>query len=234
MKIAIMQPYLFPYFGYFQLINSVDKFIIYDDVNFIKQGWINRNRILINGVVSYFTIPVKDISSFNKINNTFVCDFPRFKKKFIKQIEQNYCKSENFDVGIQYVKNVLEYDGEYISELAIRSVLELTKTIGLERKFFTSSKTFKNKESLERADRIISIVKELGATDYINSEGGKQLYKKEQFKEYDVNLHFLKPQLLSYPQIHNDTFQPGLSIIDVIMNNSIKKVSDLITHYQLD
>ena len=72
MKLAIMQPYLFPYLGYFQLIAAVDKFVFYDDVNFIKNGWINRNRLLISGKVNYITIPLSGASSFLKINQVLV------------------------------------------------------------------------------------------------------------------------------------------------------------------
>ena len=90
MKLAIMQPYLFPYIGYYQLINSVDKFIIYDDVNFIKQGWLNRNSILVNGKRNLFTVPLENQSSFTKINETLINQkfYPIWKKKFSRQLNK--------------------------------------------------------------------------------------------------------------------------------------------------
>lgn len=89
MKIAIMQPYIFPYIGYFQLINAVDKFIIYDDVNYIKQGWINRNKILLNNEDYLFTFPLKNASSYKKINEIELSEnlYSKWKIKFFKTLE---------------------------------------------------------------------------------------------------------------------------------------------------
>ena len=84
MKLAIMQPYIFPYLGYFQLLNSVDHFVFYDDVNFIKGGWVNRNQLLINNQNKFFTVPLKKIISFTPINEVEIHKklYPNWRSKF--------------------------------------------------------------------------------------------------------------------------------------------------------
>ncbi len=74
MKLAIMQPYFFPYIGYFQLINTVDEFVVYDNIEFTKKGWINRNRILVNGKDEYITLPIKKDSDFLHVKDRFLAE----------------------------------------------------------------------------------------------------------------------------------------------------------------
>src|SRR5690554_5438915 len=124
MRIAVMQPYLFPYIGYFQLIQAVDKFVFYDDVNFIKKGWINRNRILINNKDLSFSVPLNKVSQNKTINETFLNldTFEEWKEKFIKTIGQNYKKAPYFDGVSEVINNILNTKCNTISDLAIESV----------------------------------------------------------------------------------------------------------------
>src|SRR5208283_1135183 len=123
MKLAIMQPYLFPYLGYFQLIAAVDKFVLYDDVAFIKQGWVNRNQILLHGKPHLFSVPLQGASSNKTIRDTLVSfhEYPRWKDKFLKTITLAYSKAPQFEPTRSLLSDVIDSNFGNIGELAWRS-----------------------------------------------------------------------------------------------------------------
>lgn len=227
-----MQPYLFPYIGYFQLINSVDKFVIYKDVAFIKQGWINRNNILSAGKTSLFTVPLQDASSYKLIKDTRVNDdsFPKWKEKFYRTLEVNYAKAPYFSEIFALVKNVLDKETNSISELAEESVISVCSYLGMKTNF-SDSANYQN-GNLKGKDRVIDICKKENADIYINAIGGKELYSKDEFKENNIELFFLSPAKVPYKQL-NDEFTPWLSIIDVLMFNSKEAITGMLTMCEL-
>lgn len=234
MKVAVMQPYIFPYLGYFQLINAVDTFVFYDDVNFIKQGWINRNKILINGQENLFTIPIKRASSFELINQTELHPviYKKWKKKFLKGIEQSYKKAPFFWNVFPVIENLFDKNYNTIADLSMASIKIFANYLGLKTKFEISSDKFSDTKELERAARLKTINKSLKASTYINAIGGIELYSKEDFRQDNIDLKFLKSELKTYPQFNNE-FISGLSIIDVLMFNSKEKVNEMLGNYQL-
>jgi len=231
MKIAVMQPYLFPYLGYFQLINAVDKFIFYDDVNYIKQGWINRNRILMNGKDNMFTISLKDASSFKLINEI---EMNRGNEKLVKTITQAYSKAPYFNDVFPLIGKIFDEANEIkkISTIAQLSVVRVFEYLGITRIFEVSSQVYSHTKHLGRAERLMAICKENGADTYINSYGGQELYSKSEFYEKGIALHFIKNNLPVYKQFKDD-FVPGLSIIDVLMFNSKDEIKEMLNHYEL-
>lgn len=234
-SIAVMQPYIFPYLGYFQLINAVDEFVFYDDVNFIKQGWINRNQLLNNGKPLKFSIPLEKPSSFRPINETKINFnlFAKWKHKFLKTIEQTYTKAPHFEEVYPLVQEVLEVaNGTDISELAIDSNERVCKFLDISTQFYRSSKDFRNTENYDREERLIGICKQLNASRYINALGGQDLYTKTDFKNAGIELSFIKPELKSYKQFEND-FLPGLSIIDILMFNDKSSCQLLLNDFEL-
>ena len=233
MKIAIMQPYLFPYIGYFQLINAVDKFVFYDDVNFIKQGWINRNNILVNNQKFLFSIPVEKISSFKKINQTKVNTniFNKERKKLIKTIEQSYKKAPNYNEVKDFIFPVLNAEFEYIYEYAKKSIIDTLNFLDIKTKIVNTSYIYINNELSSEA-RVIDICKQENASVYINPIGGKYLYKKENFENNNLKLCFVKTEDLKYKQF-GEPFFPNLSIIDVLMFNSKDEVKEMLNKYTL-
>ncbi len=231
-SIAIMQPYFFPYIGYFQLINEVDKFVFYDDVNFINRGWINRNRILINGEAKYITIPCKNVSQNKLINEVEHNLSEREKNKLLKKLRFTYSNAPFFEDVFPVIKKVFNTETEFISEFVIESIKRVTDYLGLECNFKKSSEKYNNQE-LDAADRLIDICKVEGVNHYVNSIGGIKLYNKQYFYENDVKLDFLKPGISEYEQFDHE-FIPGLSIIDVLMFNSVDSIkTDMLTKYQL-
>src|SRR5690554_3981859 len=149
--VAIMQPYFFPYIGYFQLIKAVDKFIFYDDVNFIKNGWINRNRILVNKNANYLTVHLRDASPFKLINEIGLIDN---RPKLSKTIAMAYKKAPYFDAVFPVIEACMNYDTDNISELAIKSILEVSKYLDLNTEFERSSIHYSQSKSKGRTERI--------------------------------------------------------------------------------
>lgn len=234
MKVAIMQPYFFPYIGYFQLIQAVDVFVFYDDVNFIKGGWIHRNRLLLNKTPHFISLPLIKQSSFLRIDEIElnIIKLTDWKKKLFKSLQINYANAPYFDETIKIVEYVLASKTNKISDLASLSVQSVMNYLEIEKKYFNSSQAFSNTKSLGKADRLIKISKEVNCTQYVNMMGGRFLYDKNYFKSNNVQLNFLNPQLVEYSQF-GDSFHPGLSIIDVLMFNSKEEIIKMLNDYQL-
>ena len=233
-RVAIMQPYFFPYLGYFQLIASVEKFIVYDDVAFIKQGWINRNRILVDGSVHTFSIPIDDLSSFRLIKDTEVNGrlFPKWKSKFLKTIDMEYRKAPHFEAARSMIERAVSVESRSIARMAVESILEVSSYLGLTTRMILSSRHYKN-EFLKGRDRVIDICKKESAESYINVPGGMELYTKEDFEREGIELKFIKPVLKPYSQFGKD-FCPGLSMIDVLMFNSPETCRQLVREVELN
>ena len=231
MKIAIIQPYFFPYIGYFQLINVVDKFVIYDDVNFIKRGWVNRNKILVNGQAKLITIPCVKASQNKLINEVEVGLDQKSKNRLLKIFYHAYNKAHFFGDILPLVEETLNIEAQHIGELAAKSIIEVCNFLNIEKKIIPTSTIFQNRE-LKKADRLIDICKISGCQDYINPIGGTKIYTKEYFKEKGINLHFLKSEYTEYRQFDNE-FIPWLSIVDVLMFNAKDQVKELLEAYEI-
>lgn len=228
-----MQPYFFPYIGYFQLINAVDVFVFYDDVNFIKKGYINRNKILVNGTEFLFSIPLTKISQNRLIIDSTINseEYRVWKDKFIQTIEFNYKKAPFFDSIFELICDVIKINDCSISSIAIRSVEKVADYLDLKTTFCLSSNIDKN-VNLEREEKLIEICKKMGAKHYINTIGGAELYSKQNFSQHGIYLNFIKSNSIKYSQF-NDNFIPNLSIIDVLMFNSKEEIFLLLKNYEL-
>lgn len=232
MKLAIMQPYLFPYIGYFQLINTVDKFVIYDDVQYIKGGWINRNRVLVNKKDFLFTFSIKNDSTFLNINQRFFTNnFDRDKIKFLKLIETCYSKAPFYLDTKQLLDLILSTDEKNVSCMITQSLIAICNHLDIGTEFYISSQLNKDNR-LKGQERVININKCLHSNYYINSVGGHDLYSKKQFNNHGIQLLFIQPKFIEYQQF-NHQFVPWLSIIDVLMFNDKYKVKKMLDEYNL-
>jgi hypothetical protein len=229
MKLAIMQPYFFPYIGYFQLVNAVDKFVFYDDVNFIKNGWINRNKILIHGKPAYFTVQLKEASSFKLINQI---EFIENSQKLLKMIRAAYSKAPFFDDVFPVINDGLNVQTKMISELAIQSIQEVCNYLEINAVFEKSSQIYPETKHLSKTQRIQCICENNNADTYINAIGGTDLYSKPFFNNLNVELYFIQSMDIIYKQ-HENQFIPNLSIIDLMMFNSKNKLRDFLNSYVL-
>ncbi len=233
MKLAIMQPYFFPYIGYFQLIANVEKFIFYDDVNYIKQGWINKNNFLISKKAHPFSVPLANQSSFKLISETEINQqlYKKWKVKFLRSIEQSYNKAPYFNEVFHIITKVFEQEYLTISELAIGSIKAMCNYLEIDTQLAVSSQC-SNYVNLSGKDRVIAICKQEGASVYINPVGGQELYDKKVFANAGLELFFLKAKIRKYDQNQLE-FVPGLSILDVIMFNGKRTKNDFLTDFEL-
>ena len=230
MKLAIMQPYFFPYWGYFQLINAADKFIFYDDVNYIKGGWINRNKIVVNNREHLITVPLFGISSFKKINEIQVNDKT---KKILKTIEHAYKKAPNYEDTMQVLNETLKnIDNTTIADLAIKSVKEVCQYLEINTILEKSSIQYNHTSYLKASERILKLCEINEASSYINAAGGKKLYSKEEFQKKGIKLHFIQSHFFRYKQLAEE-FLPGMSIIDLMMFNSPEFLKEQLDNYEL-
>ena len=234
MKIAVMQPYFFPYIGYYQLVNAVEIFVFYDDVNYIKKGFVDRNSILLNGQPFSFKVPCRSVSQNKRINEIEIDmdQFISWKNKFSKTLEAAYKKAPYYNEALELIMSVLDQNHLLISELAIKSIITTFEYLGLKTEFKSSSIQYTNSE-LDRADRLIDICKEENADDYINAAGGKRLYTKDYFRTRGINLYFIKSSTIEYPQYKND-FIAGLSMVDVLMFNNVRDIKNYLNQFELE
>lgn len=226
-----MQPYFFPYLGYFQLINATDTFVFLDDVNYITGGWINRNKILIQGVEKYITIPCRKASQNKLILEVEHKLNGENREYLLRKVQMAYKGAPFFEKIFPIFKEVMYSDLKYISDLALMSIRNVLRYLKIDRTLKVSSKTF-DKRKLKADQRILDICKTVNATTYINMEGGKHLYSKPFFRKHGVDLQFLKPVLPHYNQYNHD-FVGGLSILDVLMFNSADDVRKMLNEYSL-
>lgn len=207
---------------------AVDKFVFYDDVNFIKQGWINRNRILLYEEDYLFTLELKGSSSFKKINDI---EIGNNRDKLLKTFRQAYIKAPYFREVEPLLKVIFESPEKNLAKFIIESNQLIINYLNINTEFLISSSIEKD-NSLKGKLKIIEICRNLGATSYVNAIGGKDLYLESDFINAGLSLKFLQSPHMEYRQFAN-AFIPWLSIIDVMMFNSVYEISKMLDSYDL-
>jgi len=217
MNLAIMQPYFLPYLGYFQLIHAVDKFVIYDDVSYMKSGWINRNRIKNQESPQYITVPVQNGRSGVPIREVLIAKTPNnWKVKMLRTVAQSYARAPFYDEVYPIFENMIYYQLSSIAELDTHIICQICKYLGITTEISKTSSIYENSK-LTSVDRVIDICEKERASQYINAIGGRDLYSYDLFEAKGISLKFLQPILGLYAQ-GGDGFVPGLSILDILMN----------------
>ncbi|ODS40527.1 MAG: hypothetical protein A7315_02515 [Candidatus Altiarchaeales archaeon WOR_SM1_79] len=230
MKIGIVQPYFLPYIGYFALINAVDKFVYLDDVQYIRRGWVNRNRIKLVDNWHYINLPVKKVSLLDNINTVYVVNNEKEINKIKKSVERSYRKAPYYNEVKELIFDLIIPD-ENISRLNIALTDKICNYLDFNTKMYVSSE-IKKDNSLKGESLIINICKILCGDHYINPIGGMELYSKEKFSKHGIKLNFIKMNELVYHQGKSD-FIPDLSIIDVLMWNSKEDIKNMLNNYTL-
>lgn len=233
MTLAIMQPYLFPYIGYWQLINAVDTFVIYDNIQFSKKGWFHRNNILLNGKKTLFSIPLKkDSDSLDVVERYISDDADKEINKIIRQIEIAYKKAPYFKDVFPMIKEIFQNNERNLFQYIYNSVLQICDYLEIDTKIIISS-TIDINHGLKSQDKVIALNKVLNATRYINPIGGTELYEYEKFQNENIELAFLNSNVPEYNQFGKE-FIPYLSIIDVLMFNNIEEIKKMLKDYKLE
>lgn len=231
MRLGVMQPYFFPYIGYWQLLNAVDEYVILDDVNYIKRGWINRNQIIINGRLQKINLHIRNASQNKLIKDTKLAQTDEDNRVLLKTIKMGYHKAPYFDEVYDLLKNILSYNTDCLSEYLKNELALVCFYLGIKTKLILSSE-IKKRDGLRGEDKILDICKKRGATQYLNAIGGRELYHQEKFETEGMELFFLQTKLIEYKQFTKD-FIPNLSIIDLLMLNSVDEVRAFLGQYEL-
>lgn len=232
MTIAVMQPYLFPYIGYFQLIGAVDLYISDDDVQYIKSGWISRNRILSGGRPAYFVFSVARNAHTRKINERVFSEeeHGREKRKFLRTLE-NYRRAPCFEEVFELVSGIMRCDDVNVAAFVLNSIRGVCRYLEIETPMQVASQVECDRRAAGQA-RVIDLCLRSGADAYINAIGGVELYSREAFNRRGLRLQFLKTRELRYKQFGNP-FVPDLSIIDVMMFNRKDEIRAFLDQYDL-
>ncbi|MGH8439533.1 MAG: WbqC family protein [Pseudomonas sp.] len=222
-RVALMQPYFLPYLGYFQLIAAVDQFILYDNVQFIKNGWIERNRYLLDSEPKWFRVSLCKGSHAQQIMDKHIaeCFDPG---EILNKLSFAYRKAPRAQPMLAWLRDLLSEPATHIAELNERLLKACCSLIGLQTPISRSSELPLRADSKSQ-ERVIEVVNAWGASHYLNPINGEHLYTAEAFQRAGVTLELLKTQLPAYRQGANDQpFVPGLSILDALMFNDPETV----------
>lgn len=231
MKVAIMQPYFFPYIGYFQLMAACDVFVLHDDVQYIKGGWVNRNRILLNGESRMITFPVQKGAHDLPINSRNYVEDRQARKAIINLVRQAYSRAPEYRRIFPALEDMLEFEDRNVANFNRNLIECIAGMIGMYCRIVVSSDMDKD-DTLTGEQRVLDMCCRLGATDYLNPIGGTELYHSGTFQKHGIALHFLEALDECYEQ-GAATWVPFLSIIDVLMFNPLTEVRRLLTRYRL-
>lgn len=221
MKLAIMQPYFLPYIGYFQLIAAVDLFVVYDRIKYTKKGWINRNRMLVNGSDAMFTLPLrKDHDTLDVVEREIAADFSR--AKLCQQIRGAYGRAPCFGATFGLVEQIVQHPDNNLFRYLHHALLAICRHLGIATEIRVSS-TVPVREDAKGQDKVLALCRALGAATYRNPIGGLGLYARQDFENAGVTLEFVRARPWEYPQF-GQPFVPWLSILDVLMFNPLDEV----------
>jgi hypothetical protein len=231
MKVGIMQPYFFPYIGYFQLIKAVDEFVVYDNIKYTKKGWINRNRMLQNGKDVMFSLPLKSDSDYLDVcERELAADFDR--DKLLNQFKGSYRRAPYFEQTFPLAEQIVRYEDKNLFHFLHHSIAKTCEHLGITTEFRISS-GISIDHSLKNQGKVLALCEELGASTYVNAIGGMEMYSKETFLDKGIELKFIKSKPFEYTQFGNE-FVPWLSIIDVMMFNSVAAIKECLSYnYEL-
>jgi len=232
MKVAIMQPYFMPYIGYFQLLNAVDVFVAYDNIQFTKKGWFHRNRILVNGEDKMFSVPLKKDSDYLNVSQRELAhNFDSESKKLNRKLKASYQKAPYYREVMPLVEECFQRGTGNLFDFIYTSLKLLTQVLQIDTKIIISS-SIDIDHTLKSQDKVLAICKNLNADIYINAIGGRDLYAADVFRDEGIKLRFIKTKHLEYKQFDNE-FVPWLSIIDVMMFNSKERIKDYLQYCSL-
>ncbi|OCB32363.1 hypothetical protein A5675_24520 [Mycobacterium malmoense] len=214
MRLGIMQPYFLPYIGYFQLLEYCDKFVLYDDIEYTKRGWINRNRILASGQPRTITLPLRRASDFADVRDREIA--PEFSaSKLLALLRQSYGKAPFWADHQQLLKEVLEFPSRNLFNFVANSISALAACLGIKTELIISSSLGIDR-SLRGEERVLATCAAIGATDYVNPIGGLDLYHDSAFMERGLRLSFLRSRLTPYAQF-SFSYVEALSVVDTMM-----------------
>lgn len=228
----MMQPYLFPYLGYFQLIAAADVFVLGDDLQYIRSGWVNRNRILQNGEAKLITFPLKRDRSDLPINQRQLADnFAEEAERVIRVITHGYSKAPYFTQVMPLLEQLIRFPQKNLALYIEQSLREMCAYLYIDTPILRGS-DLQIGVPADKQDRVVRIVQTFACGRYLNPIGGIELYDSEYFARHNLSLSFLKIDPIVYRQ-YKEPFVANLSIIDVLMFNCVEQVQKLLSCYSV-
>jgi len=216
-----MQPYFLPYIGYFQLIRAVDAFVVYDDIKYTKKGWINRNRLLLNGRDEVFSLPLQKGSDHLKVCDRHLAQ-SFIRSKLLAKIKGAYHAAPHFEKVYLLTEDIIGCTESNLFKYILNSLQQVCTHLEINTPLIVSS-SLNVDQDLSGKSRVIKTCERLGADTYVNPIGGRDLYPREYFGAHDIELQFLQPRTCSYQQFAHP-FVPWLSILDVMMFNDAASI----------
>jgi hypothetical protein len=210
-----MQPYFIPYIGYFQLIDSVDHFVIADNYQFTKQSWLNRNRLLFDGSPTYYSIALKKSSDFVNISEKLISD-DFDPDHLIRKFSNSYAKRPYYHQANKILLKVFSHNATSLLELNTLAIHYICDYLEIQTEIHLISQLNVDVNA-NRNEKIYSTCALLGAKEYVNAPGGRDIYTRDTFEARNLILKFLRPNLVEYDQGCSN-FIDQLSIIDLIAN----------------
>ena len=251
MKLGMNQPYFFPYLGFYQLIHAVDRFIIYDNFNYIKGGWINRNRFLVvSGNPTYFNAVTEDSSPYKRIRDIRLSPKTNWRRKLLNTFFLNYRKCPFFAETYTLLETIIQLETDSLSELATKSISAVCRHLQIRSEIVENPRYEELENALDdenltqafpliklsvperKVFRVIAVCHMMKASEYVNPMGGQAFYDKGAFKANGIDLHFLRSRDEPYQQATKE-YHPGLSIIDVLMNCGREGTIKRLDNYEL-
>lgn len=232
MKMGIMQPYFFPYIGYFQLIDASDRYIFFDTPQFERHGWMNRNRIInIAEGSTYISVPVIKAPQKTAICDMRINNTTDWRQKMFAQMEVYKKRAPYYHETLEVVHRAVDRKTDSLVEMSVASVVESCRYMGLALDWeIYSSMGLDFRKDCEPDEWALEICKALGVKTYINAPGGEMFFDRRKYEAAGIQLEFIHPELKPYVQ-RIGRFEPGLSIIDVMMYNSPEEIRELLKSY---
>ncbi len=233
--LGIMQPYFFPYPGYFSLIKTTNKWIVFDTPQYEIRSWMNRNRILDpnHDGWMYFTVPVKKHALKVSLNSIRIQNSENWKGKIMGQLGYYRKRAPYYKKVIEFLYKTLEGDFDSLSELNVHTLKSTCAYLGINFNYEVFSQMNLRIEAVQERDEWgLNICKAMGIKDYINPQRGQLFVHSEKFLDNNINLRFLKFKFPEYDQKRKD-FIPGLSIIDAMMFNTPAEINQMLDEYEL-
>ncbi len=227
-----MQPYFFPYIGHFQLIHATDRYIFFDTPQYERRGWMNRNRIInLNEGSTYITVPVIKAPQQTALTDIVINNDSDWKGKILLQLEIYKKRAPHYDKVVDFVRSVLDKADTSLVDLNVASIVDSCQYIGLDINWDIFSKMDLNvPDDCAPDEWALEITKALQADEYINAPGGASFFDRTKYEAAGIKLQFIQPEITPYVQ-RIGRFEPGLSIIDVMMYNSPEEIREMLTHY---
>jgi len=229
LKLSLMQPTFNPWLGYFDMIDYVDLFIFYDNIQLNQQSWQTRNKLLLQKKEFLFSLPIKKNKSKNQLlikDTRFDFDKYDFREKLFKTLNQNYSKAKYFKEVNPFIEELVFFDTNFLSQYTINIIKKICQKIEIKTKIIILSET-KYKKISSKGDEVLNICKYFNTSDYISPLGSKEYLEKvsDKFKKENINIYYQYYKHPTYNQLGKN-FIPYIGIFDLLYNegfeNSLK------------